>query len=67
MKIIVVLLLFICSLMLVDAQTVRVRNEYGDKFVYIDGNTLRSIDKYGDKVFYFEGISEKWVIVCLIR
>ncbi|GAB4299814.1 MAG: hypothetical protein Kow0068_23250 [Marinilabiliales bacterium] len=53
--------------MLVDAQTVRVRNEYGDKFVYIDGNTLRSIDKYGDKVFYFEGISEKWVIVCLIR
>ena len=37
-----------------NAQTVRYKDAYGDKVVYIDGNTLRAKDAYGEKLYFVD-------------
>jgi uncharacterized protein YxjI len=51
-------LLFILSLLITQlssAQTIRIKDEYGEKAYYVDGNFLRNKDQYGEKLFYYDG------------
>jgi len=61
------ILLFLLPAFLSQAQTVRQKDQYGEKLYYYDGNTIREKDQYGEKLFWFDYVPDRWVIVCVIK
>jgi formylmethanofuran dehydrogenase subunit D len=40
-----------------EAQSVKIKNKYGDPIVYIDGATLKVKNRYGDAIYYLDWLT----------